>query len=212
MAYAVKPMPRPRSLTPEALAAAALAVLDRDGIGGLSMRAVAARLGMGTMSLYRYVADRDALEELVVEHLLAPVDVSVPVSAPWQRQVSLLVERARAAVLEHPEVVPLLLRGRHRSTASLRWIEAMLGALTRGGFTGHRRVLAQRTLVSYLLGALQIEHYGALGGAGTSAMATLSEQEYPLLADTARQAQRIPPDEEFRRGLDAVLHGLSSWI
>src|SRR5438477_8989130 len=54
-------MPRPRSVTPERIARAALAVIDRDGLEGLSMRAVGQELGMGTMSLYRYVPDRGAL-------------------------------------------------------------------------------------------------------------------------------------------------------
>jgi len=72
--YAFKTMPRPRSLTQAAIAAAALAVIDRDGVAGLSMRAVAAELGTGTMSLYRYVADRDELERWVVDLVLAEVD------------------------------------------------------------------------------------------------------------------------------------------
>jgi hypothetical protein len=48
-------MPRPRSLSHDRIAAAALAVIDRRGLAALSMRTVAAELGMGTMSLYRYV-------------------------------------------------------------------------------------------------------------------------------------------------------------
>src|SRR5262249_61745631 len=50
-------MPRRRSLTTAAIAAAALVVIDRDGTAGLFMRVVAAELHVGTMSLYRYVSD-----------------------------------------------------------------------------------------------------------------------------------------------------------
>ncbi|GHJ12712.1 MULTISPECIES: TetR/AcrR family transcriptional regulator [unclassified Micromonospora] len=63
----------------EQLADAALAVLDRDGLAGLTMRAVGAQLGTSTMGLYRYVADRDELESLVVERVLDRVDTRPPV-------------------------------------------------------------------------------------------------------------------------------------
>src|SRR6266542_4940063 len=64
--YAVKSMPRPRSLTLPQIAAAALAVLERDGLAALSMRTVAVELDVGTMSLYRYVDSKEQVEELVV--------------------------------------------------------------------------------------------------------------------------------------------------
>lgn len=201
-------MPRPRSLTTTGIATAALVVVDRDGLDALSMRTVAAELGMGTMSLYRYVADRSQLEELVVDQVLDGVDLTSPARASWRTQVAQLVQRLRTAVREHPATIPLLLARRHASVASLRWIEATLRALTSGGFTSKQRVVAQRTLLSYVLGALQNEYYSPLGGAGTAAMAALSVEEYPHLAATAAQARQLDPDEEFRRGLDVVLRGL----
>jgi len=47
------------------------------------------------------------------------------------------------------------------------WIEAMLTVLTDAGFTGSERVIAQRTIVGFLLGYLQNEHYASLIGPGT---------------------------------------------
>ena len=91
----------------------------------------------------------------------------------------------------------------------LRLIGVRLSALTDGGFDGTDRVLAQRTLIGHLLGFLQNEHFAALSGPGTIAMSELSPDEYPLLARTAADARAVPPDEEFRRGLDTVLRGLT---
>jgi AcrR family transcriptional regulator len=202
-------VPRPRSLTDAQLVAAALAVVDRDGLPALTMRAVARELGVATMGLYRYVADRQALELLVVEHVLGSVDQSLP-DAAWQERVRVLLDRMRVAVARHPAVVPLVLRHRQAAPGSLRLIEAMLSVLTDGGFDGTDRVLAQRTLIGHLLGFLQNEHFAALSGPGTIAMAELPADEYPLLARTAADARTVPPDEEFRRGLDIVLRGLSA--
>jgi AcrR family transcriptional regulator len=201
-------VPRPRSLTDDQLVAAALAVVDRDGLPALTMRAVARELGVATMGLYRYVADRQALELLVVDHVFRSVDTSLP-DAGWQERVRVLLDRVRVAVARHPALVPLVLRHRQAAPGSLRLIETMLSVLTDGGLDGADRVLAQRTLIGHLLGFLQNEHFAALSGPGTIVMSELSPDDYPLLARTAADARSVPPDEEFRRGLDIALRGLS---
>ncbi len=201
-------MPRPRSLTPADIAAAALQVTDRDGLAALSMRTVAAELGAGTMSLYRYVRDREALERLVVDQVLATVDTELAPRTSWNQQITELAERMRNAVGAHPSIVPLLMLHRHASQEVKRCAEAFLRALTEGGFAGEQRVIALRTLVSYLNGALQAQHLGPLDGPGTNAMAELPRNEYPLLSATARVAKRLGPDKEFRSGIAIVLHGL----
>lgn len=202
-------MPRPRSLSNDQLVAATLAVVDRDGLSALTMRAVAKELGMATMGLYRYVSDRQALEVLVVDHIFRSVDLTLP-DTGWTDRIRLLLGRVRVAVAKHPAVVPLVLRHRQACAGSLRLIETMLSVLTDGGHEGIDRVIAQRTLIDYLLGFLQNEHYAALSGAGTITMSELSPENYPNLARTAADARSVPADEEFRRGLDIVLRGLTS--
>ncbi|BCJ59914.1 TetR/AcrR family transcriptional regulator [Micromonospora endophytica] len=204
-------MPRPRSLTPDRIASAALTVIDRDGLTGFTMRAVAAELAMSAMALYRYIDDRGELERLVVERVLDGIDVSPPdPKLPWAARVTLLLRRMRAAVAAHPAVAPLVPVHRHRSAAVLRWTETVLGLLTEAGLTGERRVLALRALLGYLLGAIQLEHLGPLAGAGTAALAELAPQAYPHLADTARTARHIDPDAEFDGGLALLLRGLTA--
>ena len=201
-------MPRPRSLTPEGIAAAALVVIDRAGLAALSMRTVAAELGTGTMSLYRYVKHREQLERLVVDLVLSTIDLALPAGSSWTERATLLVERIRDAVSAHPAVVPLFLTHRHTSVSVMRCGEALLGVLTDAGFTGRQRVIAFRTLLAYLVGALTAEDLGPLSGPGTVALSELPTTAYPLLAQTASVARDIPSDEEFRGGLAAVLRGL----
>jgi AcrR family transcriptional regulator len=202
-------VPRPRSLTDDQLVAAALAVVDREGLPALTMRTVARELGVATMGLYRYVADRQALETLVVDHVFRSVDLSLP-EGGWQDRIRVLLDRIRVAVARHPAIVPLVLRHRQAAPGSLRLIEAMLSVLTDAGLSGADRVLAQRTLIGFLLGFLQNEHFAALSGPGTIVMSELPPGDYPLLARTAADARSLPPDEEFRRGLDIVLRGLAT--
>ena len=201
-------MPRPRSLSPRQLADAALAVLDRDGASGLSMRAVAAELRMSTMGLYRYVADRDELERLIVDLVLGELDLEVPAEGPWRERIGELAHRAREAVARHPAAIPLLLLHRQDSENSLRWGEAMLTVLAQAGFEDTARTSAFRALMSYIFGALQVQSYGPLDGTGTKVLAELPPERFPQLALTARAARSIDPRDEFRAGLDALLRGL----
>jgi AcrR family transcriptional regulator len=200
-------MPRPRSLTSTQIATAALAVVDRDGLHSLSMRAVAQELGIGTMSLYRYVTARRDIEELIVDLVLQAMDLSMPRGSAGRR-LSMLADRMRAAVSEHPAVVPLLLTHRHSSSSLRRWGETMLTVLTDAGLTGKQRVIAFRAILGYVVGALRVEYLGALSGPGTAALAALPAEEFPILSETAAQAQTIPANEEFRRGFDILLRGL----
>ncbi|QGN50735.1 TetR family transcriptional regulator [Micromonospora sp. WMMC415] len=201
-------MPRPRSLDHDRIATAALAVIDRAGLDQLSMRTVAAELGVGTMSLYRYVADRREVEALVVDRVLASLDLTVTQSAEWTDQVADVLGRVRDAVRAHPAVVPLFLSHRHTNVQVMRCGEVLLRILAGAGLTGADRVVAFRTLISYLVGALSSDHLGPLSGAGTAALARLPRDDFPYLADTAGTARAIGPDDEFRGGLDVVLAGL----
>lgn len=164
---------------------------------------------MSTMALYRYVSDRDELERLVAERLLASLSVEVD-DGSWTAQVITLVERVRSAAATHPEAIPLLLRHRHDTPSSLRWIERMLGVLAEAGFDDISRVVAQRAIVHFLVGSIQAQSLSSLPGAGTMAMASLSSSDYPYLAETASIAHGVNPEEEFRQGLTSLLAGLWS--
>jgi AcrR family transcriptional regulator len=203
-------MPRPKSLTAEIIAAAALTVIDRDGLPALSMRSVAAELGIGTMSLYRYVESREALEDLVIARVLGEVDAEVSSRSSWKTRVTALVNRARTAIGEHPALIPLVLT-RSPTTAALQsWGEQMLAALAAGGFEGKERAIAFRTINKYMFGAVQLEHFGPAASPRTTALAALPAGEFPYLTETARHAARISAEEEFRKGLEIVLRGLAS--
>ena len=202
-------MPRPRSLTPDQVASAALAVIDRDGLAALSMRAAAVELGMSTMALYRYVADRDELEALVVELVLGGVDTRPPPGdLPWAERVRIMVGRVRDAVGAHPAVVPLTMTHRHRSPALLRWSETLVAVLADAGVEGEDRVVALRGVIGYVIGAIQLEHLGPLAGPGTDVIADLPADAFPYMSETARHARSVGADREFFGWLALLLRGI----
>lgn len=161
------------------------------------------------MALYRYVDDRDGLERLVVDLVLGQLDLKPPKHLAWRRQVIALLERVRATVGAHPAITPLTLTHRHRCEGVKRIGEAVLGVLAEAGLPPKQRVIAFRTLLSFLIGALQGEYLAPLTGAGTMTLAAATA-DYPILAETARHARAITPAQEFKGGLELILNGMSS--
>lgn len=205
-------MPRPKSLSSEEIATAALAVIDRGGLAALSIRAVAAELGMGTMSLYRYFTDREQLEGYVVDLVFASITTDLPARMTWAKRIAVLLQRLREAIADHPAVVPLLLTHRFTAESTMPWAEQLMSALAQAGFDGKKRFLAFRLLTSYVIGVVQSEHFGVLPLGGQPIEAERHEREYPLLAANAPYARKAVPDDEFRWGLDIILRGLGTTI
>ncbi|WP_323181036.1 hypothetical protein [Streptomyces sp. NBC_01142] len=84
----------------------------------------------------------------------------------------------------------------------------MLAILAEAGIEGGRRVIALRGLLSYVIGAIQLEHLGSLSGEGTVAISPLPPGEFPYMTETARHARNIGADQEFFGGLAVLLRGL----
>lgn len=100
-----RPTGRPPKLSVDAVVAAAVALADEDGLAATSMAKVAARLGVGTMTLYTYVPSRADLVDLMVDHVLAGRALPAPGEprpAGWRDQVLLYADRTRAMYRDHP--------------------------------------------------------------------------------------------------------------
>jgi AcrR family transcriptional regulator len=105
--------PEPTSRRPrfsrEQIAAIALAIADAEGFGAVSMRRVAAELGSGTMSLYRYISTKAELATLMDDALMGETivpDGELP--ADWRGALAMVAHRTRAVYLRHPWAVQAL--------------------------------------------------------------------------------------------------------
>jgi AcrR family transcriptional regulator len=130
--------PRPRHTRREvALAAAALA--DADGIESVTFRAVAARLGVGVMSLYNYVPDKQALVFAMVEEVVAELRLPEP-SGDWRADMHSLAHEQRAMLQRHPWLVTETSHLQPLGPAVLGPIEWALGVLEPTGLSGRERL------------------------------------------------------------------------
>jgi AcrR family transcriptional regulator len=91
-----------------AILEAALAIADAEGLDAATMPAVAKRLGVTTMALYRHVENKAALLDGLVEELLTEFPLPPP-DLPWTERLTMLTVGIRATALRHPAVFPLLL-------------------------------------------------------------------------------------------------------
>src|SRR5512139_3947337 len=189
---------------------AALALVDEQGLAALSMRTLAGALGTGPMTLYNYVKDRDELDALVVEAVLA--EVKRPrAHADWQADVRAIVEATWRTVRRHPNVIPLVLTRRTLHETTLDWAEGLLDALARSGRSGTQLLVAFRTVSGFVMGLAQAQLAGPLTSETDPDIAraqALPPDRFPRLIEIAKAASRLDADREFRAGLDIVMAGL----
>ena len=117
-------------LSREQVLAAALAIADREGLAAVSMRRVAAAVGVPTMSLYRFVATRDDLVLRVANAAVAETPPPERRARSWRATLSLLARKQWEGYRRHPWLAPLLSMTRPQLVpAGMAHTEAVLMAL-----------------------------------------------------------------------------------
>jgi AcrR family transcriptional regulator len=136
-AAATPPAPAKAPLTRDAIVAAALELLDADGLDGVSMRRVAQKLGTGPASLYQHVGNKDELLELVLDRVCADVEVPAPGAGPdgWQEPLKELLRRMRRVVGAHNDLAYVMLARVPTGPNTLAGAEGMLRILHEGGIS-----------------------------------------------------------------------------
>ncbi len=201
-------MPRPKSLTTGEIAAAALAVIDRNDLDALTIRAVAEELGMSTMSIYRYFKSREELERYIVDLVIASIDVSLGEHSSWRERIRILLQRFRDGVARHPQVVPLLLNHCFDSRSALPWTEGLLEILAEAGFTGERRYIALRLLARFVSNSVQAQYMrGPVKQPNPPA--NRADKRFPLSAENSVHARNVTVDQEFSDQLTIIFDGLA---
>jgi AcrR family transcriptional regulator len=143
---------RRRQLTRERVVAEALAVIAQDGVQALTMRRLAARLGVVPGALYHHVRNKQQLQDLVLDNVLAEVDVHLDSPLGWTEQLKLLAHRLRQVLEDHPGVADILKTRDPLGPHSLALAEAFLGPLQAAGFADREAGLAFLLLVDYTIG------------------------------------------------------------
>jgi AcrR family transcriptional regulator len=147
----------------ESIVAASMAIADADGLNALTMQAVARRLGVTAMALYRHVRDKAELLDRVVEALLTEFPLPAD-DLPWDERLRTVGRSIRDVARRHPAVFPLLLQRPATTPESRRVREAVCLALEEAGFAPDEARRAERLVSTAVLGFAVSEATGRFRG------------------------------------------------
>ena len=185
-------MGRAAQIGRSAILAAALAIADDQGLEAVTMHAVARRLQVTPMALYRHVASKAALLDGLVELLLTEFPLPAR-ELPWEEFLAALAAGIRATARRHPGAFPLLLSRPAVTPAAMAVRDAVHQALRQAGVPDTDIARTERLLSTAVLGFAVSEAAGRFRGhdqAVTDAdFAELQQWLRRLLPGTASQAK-----------------------
>jgi AcrR family transcriptional regulator len=209
-------------LSRDQIVAAAIRLIDADGIDGFSMRKLGQELDAGATSLYWHVKGKDQLIDLVLDEIVGEVKLDDDPSLPWRDRAAYVAWEFRRVVKRHRHLAPLagsrLIMGPNLLTA----IEHLFSILRAGGFDGVRLTLAFSAILTFALGTgiTESREFTGPGSEGKTLeeleqlvvemFQSLPADRFPNLVKQMAVADQsdIDNDAQFRYGLERLLDGL----
>lgn len=206
-------------LTRERVLAAALRLVDDEGLDALTRRRLGQELGRDAMALYRHAPDRAALLDGIVELVLDELDIPDG-GQDWQIQLSRTAHDFRRIGLAHPHVVSLIVT-RPLSTplglrplGTLRPLERLLRVLTDAGFPPPLALRVYRLYIGFLYGHMLTELQELVADPEETSdllrlgLHRLPPREFPLLRGLASELAGYDGEGELDQGLAVLFTGL----
>jgi len=198
-------------LARERIVAAAIAIIDAEGLDSLSMRRLGAELGVNPMAAYYHVPNKAALYDLVLEAVMGSVDTGgIDPFAPAAVQLKQAARAYRSAILAHPRTIPVFSARSLRSAAALRPIEPFLGILFGAGFTADEALAAVDVVGQYIIGGLLGYYHHVVEPVADEQheFEVPDRAEFPHLGRALAEGRYGGFEAEFEFGLDALVRGL----
>lgn len=197
----------------ERVVTAARELVDRDGLDALTVRVLAAELGVRPMAIYHYVASKDELLDALVDLVFR--EIALPVGGgDWRQELSRRCASMRETLARHRWALPVMETRTHPGPATLASHEAVLEVLRSAGFSLRATAHAYATLDAFVYGfALQESMLEVAGLPDDSAevMDAMDLRRYPRLAELAMMyatATSYPFTASFDVGLNVILDGI----
>ncbi|WP_307631192.1 TetR/AcrR family transcriptional regulator [Streptomyces turgidiscabies] len=206
-------MARPRKplLSTDLIVEAARALVDAEGLAALSTRRLAAELGVSGPSLYNHFRTKDQILEAVADSVSVQVDLSMferGEGAPdWRTALRDWAMSYRAALRDHPNIVPVLARGPGRRPAGLRLADAVYGCMVEAGWPPAQATSIGALMRYFVMGSA----LGSFAGGFVDDESAYDPADYPHLGQAhllSEQQEKID-ERAFETGLRALLDGLT---
>lgn len=200
----------------ETIVGAALDIIDREGLDGMSMRRLAGELGVDVAALYYHVPSKSALHGLIVDEIMSGMDLSGDdaTQSPEARLVS-AAYAYRAGLLRHPKALPLALGRSLRTVAQLRPIEKLLGIMYEAGLGPTEAIGAVDVIGQHVLGLTAVYAHQLAeqaDGEGPGEFEPLDPAEFPHMIRALSEGQYMGFDAEFELGVRSLVRGLLATV
>jgi len=193
-----------------------MALADEKGEAGVTMRAIAARLGVEAMSLYNHTANRKDILNGMVDAVFGEIELPTSTTG-WKEAMRDRAASSRAALRRHPWAVGLMDSRSQPGPATLRHHDAVLGVLRAGGFSVAMAAHAFSVIDSYLYGfvlqelSLPFTSSTELDEVADGILRDLPTDAYPHLTELITEYALRPGydyADEFQFGLSLILDAL----
>lgn len=193
-------------LTRERIAAAAVTLVDRDGLERFGVRRLADELGVDPMSIYNHIKGKAALLDAVSETVLTEIAAPDDTSHDWEALARATAHSYRETARRHPHAVPLLASRPQISPAALAALERLVTAMRAAGLPDQVVADAPLVLFGFLNGYLLAVVSADPGKTGEPP--AIDPTRYPTMAALAPRMHDFGSTAEFDRMLDTVLTGI----
>ena len=205
-------------LTRPRVVAAALAIVDRDGLEGLTMRALGRELGADPMAAYHWFPNKPAILQGVGEAILSEIELpAADARVPWEQVAMAMGREYRAALLRHPNALPVAATQPVMTPRGFELIERTSAALVAGGLTPGAALEGINTMAAFVIGTALVDAGVTPGsepverGLIEGAYSSIDPAQFPTLAAAMGEAMTLLADDEvqFETALDALVRGLA---
>ena len=194
--------------------AAAIGLIEAEGVEAVSMQRLATELGCGLISLYKHVPSGNALLDGIADEVISGVAWTCVPGASSQDQVRALLRAVRQLATAHPRCAMLALSRRDIPASLMRPAETALAGLQAAGFSGPGAARIVRTLATYLLGLLAREvgiAPGLTDGESDGSTRRPRPAEFPQLAELYSELRASDIDGDFEFGVELLARALTAW-
>jgi AcrR family transcriptional regulator len=197
-------------LSRERIAAAAMALVDRDGLAALSTRRLGDELGCEAMSIYHHFPSKAHLMDALIDLMLAEARVAMEPQWDWRERLRRAAHGFRAMALKHPAFFPFFAVHRLNTPAGVAYIDGIIGILRDAGFSDREAAIYFRELGYYLTGAALDETAGYARGPSSAEPVSneVIAARFRNLAAAAPYFAQTHFRATFETGLEILLRGI----
>src|SRR5437660_8647856 len=202
------------ALTRDDVIDAAAELVAEQGYASLSMRALAHRCGVATMTLYRHVRTKEDLMGALADRVLGELALPAPGTLTWQEEIATVFRSVHDLLLAHPDLVETATKQHVAGEAAYRGAEVVLAALRRPGIEGEAAASAFATLFAFTMGFVQQQLHSSDRVVSLAHRQAVLER---LPVDDFDNLSRLGglfllrhSDRHFKDGLDVIIRGLAT--